>query len=395
MSLVLVEVEKNIKNVAECNEEWREHMEFVVPTLMGLESFTARELKRLGYETKTEDGRVTFSGAVSDLCRANMFLRTGERVLIKVAEFNAFSFEELFQNTKAVEWADYLDKDAAFPVKGHSLKSQLASVRDCQAIIKKAIATKMSEKYSCERLPEEGTLYQIQFHIYKDRVTLMIDTSGEPLHKRGYRIKHNAAPLRETIAASIVMLSYWKFEDILCDPFCGSGTIPIEAAMFKKNIAPGKNRHFAAEEFSFVEKSAFSKAREEAFSTERDLKLQILASDIDKDCIKIAQESAENAGVLDDITFKTQNALNFTSDFSGGTIMCNPPYGERLSDRKECEKLYSDFGKVFKNLDNWSMYLLTSNEGFENLFGKRADKKRKLYNGMIKCNLYQYFSKRK
>lgn len=370
-------------------------MEFIIPTLMGLESFTARELKRLGYETKTEDARVSFAGNLSDICRANIFLRTGERVLIKMAEFNATSFEELFQNTRAVAWEELLGKDAAFPVKGHSLKSQLASVRDCQAIIKKAIATKMSEKYSCDRLPEDGVKYQVQFSIYKDRVTLMIDTSGEPLHKRGYRIKHNAAPLRETIAASIVMLSYWRFEDVLCDPFCGSGTIPIEAALFKKNIAPGKNRRFAAHSFPFIEKSAWDLAQEEALSGERDLKLQILASDIDADCVKIAKESAKNAGVGDDISFYRANALDFKSDISGGTIMCNPPYGERLSDKKECEKLYSDFGKVFKNLDNWSMYLLTSNESFESFFGKRSDKKRKLYNGMIKCNLYQYFSKRK
>ncbi len=369
-------------------------MELLVPTLMGLESFTARELKRLGYETKTEDGRVSFEGEFSDICRSNIFLRTGERVLIKVAEFEATSFEELFEKTKAVSWDEFLDKNAAFPVKGHSLKSQLASVRDCQAIIKKAIAVSLSEKYGAEWLPEDGVNYQIQFHIYKDRVSLMIDTSGEPLHKRGYRVKHNAAPLRETIAASIVMLSYWKFEDVLADPFCGSGTIPIEAACFKKNIAPGVNRSFSAESFPFIADTMWKIAREEAKDNERDLKLEILASDIDPDCIEIAKENAARAGVESDIKFSVSNALDFKSKLSGGTIMCNPPYGERLGEKKECEVLYRDFGKAFKNLDNWSLYLLTSNESFEKLFGKRADKKRKLYNGMIKCDLYQYFSKR-
>ncbi len=369
-------------------------MEFAVPTLMGLESFTARELKRLGYETKTEDGRVCFSGKSEDIARANMFLRTGERVLIKVSEFTALSFEELFEKTKAIDWSLFLDKNASFPVKGHTLKSQLASVRDCQAIIKKAIAVSLSEKYKTEWLPEDGVNYQIQFNILKDRVTLMIDTSGEPLHKRGYRIKSNLAPLRETIAASIVMLSYWKFEDVLCDPFCGSGTIPIEAVSFKKNIAPGINRSFQAENYPFIPQNAWEDAREEAKSNIRDLKLQIYASDIDKDCIEISKENAKRAGVLSDINFTVKNALDFKSDLSGGTIMCNPPYGERLGEKKECEELYKAFGKTFKNLDNWSLYLLTSNEKFESLFGKKADKKRKLYNGMIKCDLYQYFSKR-
>ena len=370
-------------------------MDFTVPTLMGLESFTARELKRLGYETKTQDGRVSFSGKAEDLCRANMFLRTGERVLIVVGEFEAFSFEELFEKTKALPWHEFLDKNAAFPVKGHTLKSQLASVRDCQAIIKKAIAVSLSEKYGVQWLAEDGVNYQIQFNIYKDKVSLMIDTSGDPLHKRGYRTKSNLAPLRETIAASIVMLSYWKFEDVLCDPFCGSGTIPIEAACFKKNIAPGINRGFASESFPFVKKEAWDLAREEAKSNERDLKLKIIASDIDSECINISKENAKRAGVENDIEFKVLNALDFKTDISGGTIMCNPPYGERLGEKKECEELYKGLGRVFKNLDNWSMYLLTSNEHFEKLFGKRADKKRKLYNGMIKCDLYQYFANRR
>lgn len=367
-------------------------MDFVVPALMGLESFTARELKRLGYETKTEDGRVMFSGNEADICRSNIFLRTGERVLIKAAEFTAVSFEELFEKTKAVRWSEFIDKNGVFPVKGHSLKSQLASVPDCQAIIKKAVAVSLAEDYKIQWLPEDGAMYQIQFHIYKDRVTLMIDTSGEPLHKRGYRIKHNLAPLRETIAASMVMLSYWKFEEPLRDIFCGSGTIPIEAAMFKKNIAPGINRSFAAENMHFSSKADWDRAREEAKSMVRDIKLDIVGSDIDKKALEIAEENAKRAGV--DISFKYADATDFKSDATGGTIMCNPPYGERMGEIKECEALYQKLGRMYKGLDNWSMYVLTSNENFEKLFAKRADKKRKLYNGMLKCNLYQYFSKR-
>lgn len=369
-------------------------MEFTVPVLLGLESFTAKELKRLGYETTTEDGRVNFTGELKDICRANMFLRTGERVLIKVGDFKATTYEELFEKTKNLPWYEFLDKNAQFPVKGHTLKSQLASVRDCQAIIKKAIAVSLSEKYNCEWLPEEGTLYQIQFHFYKDRVTLMIDTSGDPLHKRGYRIKSNLAPLRETIAASMVMLSYWKFEDVLADPFCGSGTIPIEAVCFKKNIAPGINRSFQAENFPQIKTTDWDAVREEARDSIRNIKLDVLASDIDLNTLDIAKENAKRAGVFDDINFFASDAARFKSHKSQGTIMCNPPYGERLSEIKECEELYKKLGKMFTNLDNWSMYLLTSNENFESLFGKKADKKRKIYNGMIKCNLYQYFSKR-
>lgn len=369
-------------------------MNFTVPTLMGLESFTARELKRLGFETKTQDGRVSFEGRPEDVCRANMFLRTGERVLITVGEFEAYSFDELFEKTKALDWAELLDRHAAFPVTGHTLKSQLASVRDCQAIIKKAIATSLSGKYGTEWLEEDGVVYQIRFNIYKNKVSIMIDSSGEPLHKRGYRIKSNKAPLRETIAAAMVMLSYWRFEDVLCDPFCGSGTIPIEAAAFKRNIAPGIGRSFAAESFHFIKNEAWEQAREEARSNERNLELRIMASDIDEECIKISKENAERAGVAGDIDFKVLNALDFRSEVSGGTIMCNPPYGERIGEKAECEELYKALGKLYKGLDRWALYLLTSNEGFEGLFGKRADKRRKLYNGMIKCNLYQYFAKR-
>ena len=369
--------------------------EIVVPTLFGLEAFAARELRRLGYETTSvEDGRITFEGGWKDVYRANLWLRTGERVLIKVAEFKAVTFDELFENTKAVDWGAFLPSNCAFPVKGHSLKSQLASVRDCQAIIKKAIASKMSKTYGIEWLPEDGVQYQIQFALLKDRVTLMIDTSGEPLHKRGYRQYSNAAPLRETIAASMIMMSYWKFEYPLLDPFCGSGTIPIEGAMFKRNIAPGLGREFAVNSFEQMDKSIIDEAIEEAQSLKRETPLEIYASDIDPACVELTKENAVKAGVGDIINVTQKKAENIFLDRPYGSIICNPPYGERMGEKKECELLYKNIGKSFAKLDKWSYYILTSNEDFEKLFGKRASKKRKIYNGMIKCNVYQYFGEK-
>lgn len=372
-----------------------ENIEITVPTLLGMEAFAAKEIRRLGYKTTAvEDGRITFSGDLEAVCRTNIQLRTGERALIKIGEFQALSFEELFEKTYSLDWECWIGKNSAFPVKGHCLKSKLASTRDAQAIIKKAIAKRLSQKYGIEWLPEDGNVYQIQFSIMKDKVTLMIDTSGEPLHKRGYRQKSNHAPLRETIAAAMVMMSYWKFEYPLCDPFCGSGTIPIEAAMFKRNIAPGINRSFAAQNFVQFEPQLWEKAREEAKSLERDIPLEIYAYDIDADTVSLAERNARIAGVEKYIKFKRTDAADFYTETPNGTIICNPPYGERLSDKKECEILYRKIGKTFSRLNNWSYYILTSHEGFEEIFGRRADKRRKLYNGMIKCNVYQYFGKK-
>lgn len=372
-----------------------ENIEITVPTLLGMEAFAAKEIRRLGYETTAvEDGRITFSGDLEAVCRTNIQLRTGERALIKIGEFKALSFEELFEKTSSLDWERWIGKNSAFPVKGHCLKSKLASTRDAQAIIKKAIAKRLSQKYGIEWLPEDGNVYQIQFSIMKDKVTLMIDTSGEPLHKRGYRQKSNLAPLRETIAAAMVMMSYWKFEYPLCDPFCGSGTIPIEAAMFKRNIAPGINRSFAAQNFVQFEPQLWEKAREEAKSLERDIPLEIYAYDIDADTVSLAERNARIAGVEKYIKFKRTDAADFYTETPNGTIICNPPYGERLSDKKECEILYRKIGKTFSRLNNWSYYILTSHEGFEEIFGRKADKRRKLYNGMIKCNVYQYFGKK-
>lgn len=370
--------------------------EIIIPTIFGLEAFVSRELKALGYETTTvEDGRVSFMGDLEAVCRSNIWIRCGERVLIKVAEFNAVTFDELFEKTKACDWSKWLSKLSQFPVTGFCLKSQLASTRDCQSIIKKAIVDSLSKKYNISYFEETGPLYQVRFSIMKDRVTLMLDTSGDGLHKRGYRAISNAAPLKETIAASMVMLSRWKYEYPLLDPMCGSGTIPIEAAMIKRNIAPGKTRAFLGEKYTQYEGTKlWDLAREEASDLEKDVPLEIFASDIDKDTIEIAVKNAQIAGVGDAVRPKVLDVNDFSSDLKYGTVICNPPYGERLGDEESVHKLYAQMGKTFKKLDKWSYYIMTSNEEFEKHFNKKADKKRKIYNGMLKCNIYQYFGQR-
>ena len=369
-----------------------EKFEIVITTLLGVEAFTAREIKRLGYDdVKTEDGRVTFVGDINAVARANMWIRTGERVFIKLGEFDAKTYDELFEGTKSLPWEMWITKNSAFPVKGHTLKSKLHSERDCQAIIKKAVADRLTQKYGVSWFEETGAAYQIQFSLMKDRATLMIDTSGEPLHKRGYRPKSNLAPLRETVASAMVMMSYWKFEYPLCDPFCGSGTIPIEAAMFKKNIAPGLRRSFAYEDFEQFDSSIKKSAIDEAKDSVRDLPLQIYASDIDSDTVMIAEANIKNAGLDKIIVPTVKNAINFKSDLPYGTIITNPPYGERLGDKEECEILYGQVGRMYSKLKDWSCYILAPDGNFEECFGKRASKRRKVYNGMIKCNIYQYF----
>lgn len=372
-----------------------EKFEIIIPCIFGLEALVAKEIRWMGYEVgSVEDGRVTFTGDFEAVCRANLYLRCGERVLIKVGEFTAVTFDELFEQTRALPWTNWLGKNAAFPVKGFCLKSTLASMRDCQAIIKKAIVSSLSAKYGIEWLPEDGASYQIQFSVMKDKVTLMIDTSGDGLHKRGYRRISNAAPLKETIAAAMIMLSFWKYEYPLADPFCGSGTIPIEAAMFKRNIAPGLMRRFAAEGFDQSDAALWLQLREEAESKKRSTPLNILASDIDESTLEIAKENAKIAGVSDAIAFFQSDATRFTSNKQYGSIICNPPYGERLSDAEECRRLYKNIGKAFEELPDWSYYILASDENFEKIFGRKADKRRKIYNGMIKCNIFQYYGAR-
>lgn len=370
-----------------------EKFEIIIPTLFGLEAMVSRELYRLGYDTtRVENGRVTFMGDYDAVCRANIWLRCGERVLIKAGEFKAETADELYEGVKAIEWERFIDRNDAFPVKGRTTRSVLASDRASQTIIKKAVADRLGSEYGISWLPEDGATYQIQFTIIDNTATLMIDTTGAALHKRGYRAKSNLAPLRETLAAAMVMISFWKFEQPLLDPFCGSGTIPIEAAMFKRNIAPGIRRGFAFEQFPQINASDVAGIREEALSEiHRDVKPEIYASDIDPAAVELTRENASKAGVGEFITASVADARKIHIEKPRGSIITNPPYGERLSDVKECAELYKQIGKTFSRLDKWSYYILTSHDDFEREFGRRADKRRKLYNGMLRCCLYQYY----
>lgn len=371
----------------------RERFEIIVPTLFGLERPTARELYRLGYEPgRVEDGRVTFDGDYDAVMRANLWLRCGERVLIKVGEFRAETQDELYEGVKALPWERFIGRDDAFPVKGHTTRSVLASDRASQITVKKAMADRLGGVYGVTRLTETGAVYRAQFTIIDDIATLMIDTSGDPLHKRGYRVKSNLAPVRETIAAAMVMQSYWKYEEPLWDPFCGSGTIPIEAALFKRNIAPGLTRRFAFEDFRQTDKAAWRDIVEEARGeVHNDVMLDITASDIDPAAVALTENNARRAGVGEFIKIRRCDARETASSKSCGSIITNPPYGERMGEREECAGLYREIGRAFSKLDRWSYYILTSHEAFEREFGRRADGNRKIYNGMLKCRIYRYY----
>ena len=365
--------------------------EFAVPTLFGLEGIAGDELRRLDIENvRVENGRVLFSGDKSALARANMNLRTGERVLLVLAEFEARSFEELFQGVYRTNLEDYIPKDGSFPVKGHCLNSQLMSVPDCQAIVKKAASRRLGEKYGLQWLPETGVKYQLQFAIMNDKVTLYLDTSGTGLHKRGYRAIGNDAPLRETLAAAMVLLTRYRGRDFVWDPFCGSGTIPIEAALIAKNRAPGLMRRFAAEQFAWMEEEIWRQARGEAMDKEFHGEYHILGSDSDPKCISTAMSNARKAGVDKLITFKDGDATKMSLPAPSGIIICNPPYGQRMMEQKSAQKLYGELGRHLKFADGWKKYVITSEPEFEHYFGRRCDKKRKLYNGMIQCNYYMY-----
>lgn len=368
-------------------------IEFIATTLFGVEAVTARELKEQGYQdVAIEDGKVTFVGDEMALCRSNLWIRTAERIYVKIGEFTATTFEELFEGTKALPWEDWIPEDGRFPVEGYSIKSKLFSVSDCQAIVKKAVVERLKKKYKKEWFEENGAAYKIKFSLMKDKVTLMIDTSGDGLHKRGYRVISNEAPLRETLAAAMIMLSFWKPDRPLIDPFCGSGTIPIEAAMIGINLAPGLKRHFASEKWRRISSKLWKQAREEAHNAiKKDVSLNIKGYDINKNAIKLSKDNARKAGVEKYITFENIPLKDLKTDDKYGVIICNPPYGERMGELEEVEKLYKEMGKVFKKLDTWSFYILTSHEKFEKLFGREASKKRKLYNGMIKTYYYQYY----
>ncbi len=365
-----------------------------VPCLLGLEGPIADELRRMDMkDVSAENGRVYFSGDDGAIARANINLRIGERVLIELGRFEALSFEQLFQGVKALSWESLIPADGAFPVKGYSLNSKLFSISDCQKIIKKAIVERLKSVYGIEWFQETGGLYQVQFSIMKDKVSLCIDTSGEGLHKRGYRPAHNAAPLKETMAAAMVTLSRYRGRDDFCDPFCGSGTIPIEAALIAKNRAPGLYRRFAAMSWKNLDGRLWEQERERAKSLEYNGNYNIVGADIDGHALELARENARRAGVLDIIHFEKADARKFDRKTERGVIVTNPPYGQRIMEQKEAEELYRDFGKAYAASQNWQLYLLSSHTEFERCFGRQADKKRKLYNGMIKCDLFMYLNR--
>ena len=372
--------------------EWK----LCVPCLLGLEAPIADELRRLDIKNvAAENGRVCFTGGAREIARANVNLRVGERVLLELGRFEARSFEELFVGTKALPWESLLPRDAAFPVKGYSLNSALFSVSDCQKIIKKAIVERLKTVYGVEWFPETGALYQVQFSIMKDRVSLCLDTSGEGLHKRGYRPAHNAAPLKETMAAAMVLLSRYRGRDDFCDPFCGSGTIPIEAALIALNRAPGLARGFSAMRWDIIPGHVWDEAKEEARDKEYRGSYSIVGSDIDPKALSLAKENAARAGVADIVRFETADATKFDRPTERGVIVTNPPYGERIGEKDEAEALYRAFGAAWRKCPNWQLYLLSSHTEFERCFGVEADRKRKLYNGMIKCDLFMYYKDRK
>ena len=366
-------------------------MQFIVPTLFGLEGIAGDELRRMDMENvRVEDRRVLFEGDEAALAKANICLRTAERVMIVLAQFQAKTFEELFQGVLHTNLEDYIPKDGQFPVKGHCLNSQLMSVSDCQAIIKKAASRRLGEKYGVSWLPETGAKYQLQFSLMNDRCQLYLDTSGPGLHKRGYRAIGNDAPLRETLAAAMVQLTRYRGREFFWDPFCGSGTIPIEAAFIAKNKAPGMYRRFAAEAFAWVEPSIWGDVRTEAKDKEFKGNYNILGSDCDPKCVSLAMANARKAQVDNLIEFRDGDATKMDFPASSGIIVCNPPYGQRMGEQKDAQRLYAMFGKHVRFANDWKKYIITSEPDFEHYFGKRADKKRKLYNGMIKCDYYMY-----
>ena len=366
-------------------------MQLIVPCLFGLEGLAGDELRRLNMENvRVEDRRVLFTGDENALAKANICLRTGERVMVVLAQFQAKTFEELFQGVLAANLEDYIPADGQFPVKGHCLNSQLMSVSDCQAIIKKAASRRLGEKYGVSWLPETGVKFQLHFTILNDQVTLSLDTSGQGLHKRGYRAVGNDAPLHETLAAGMVQLTKYRGREFFWDPFCGSGTIAIEAALIAKNRAPGLNRSFAAENYPWMPKEAWELAKTEAKDKEFNGDYRIMGSDNDPACVSLSFTNARKAGVADCVTFKDGDATKMSLPAESGIIVSNPPYGERMMEQNSARGLYSALGRHLKFANDWKKFIITSEPEFEHYFGRRADKKRKFYNGKIKCDLYMF-----
>ncbi len=368
-----------------------EQFEFAVPCLFGLEGLAGDELRRLDIpDVRVENGRVLFSGGFAELAKANVCLRTGERVLLILADFEAKTFEQLFQGVYRTNLEDFIPRDGAFPVKGHCLNSQLMSVPDCQAIVKKAASRRLGEKYGVSWMPETGVKYQLQFSLMHDRFTLYLDTSGQGLHKRGYRAVGNDAPLRETLAAAMVQLTRYRGREYFWDPFCGSGTIPIEAAMIAKNRAPGMFRHFQAEAYAWMPAEVWGQVRTEARDREYQGNYRILGSDNDPKAVSLAMANAKKARMDGLITFKDGDATKMDLPAAEGILVCNPPYGQRMMEQHSAQRLYGALGRHLRFADGWKKYIITSEPEFEHYFGCRADKKRKLYNGMIKCDYYMY-----
>ncbi|MBF1151535.1 MAG: class I SAM-dependent RNA methyltransferase [[Eubacterium] sulci] len=371
--------------------------ELIATATFGLEAVVRREIESLDYKVlKTEDGKVTFEGDERAIVKSNLWLRTADRVLLKMAEFEARTFEELFQQTKALMWEALIPPDGKFTVTGTSVKSQLHSVPACQGICKKAIASRLGEAYLMETLPETGAEYTVKVTILKDRVTLTVDTSGSGLHKRGYRVKTVAAPIKETLAAAMVQLSFWNKDRVLLDPCCGSGTIAIEAAMIGRNIAPGLSRSFACEEWGAIDKKLWKEEKKRAYDLMDDeAKLDIVAIDIDKMAIEAAKENAIEAGVDDCIRFINADMARIKASKPSGIIITNPPYGERIGEQKQIAAIYSKYKKFFAENPSWSMFMVTTDKDIEGkVFGRKADRRRKLYNGRLEVCYYQFHGKK-
>ncbi|HEX6593495.1 MAG TPA: class I SAM-dependent RNA methyltransferase [Bacillota bacterium] len=369
----------------------------IATAAMGLESIVAREVRNLGYETTVENGKVIYKGPQSAIPRSNLWLRTADRVKLLVGTFKATTFDELFECTKALPWERFISEDGKFPVLGKSHKSKLFSVSDCQAIVKKAVAERLKLKYGvASRMPESGALYKIEVALHKDIATLTIDTSGDGLHKRGYRSGQGEAPLKETLAAALVLLTNWHPNETLIDPFCGSGTIPIEAALIGQNIAPGFNRSFASEQWSFISPTVWERAFEETEDEANyDQQLHIIGSDIHHAMVDIAKNNSMEAGLADIIHWKQMQVKDLRIRQKYGYLIGNPPYGQRLNNKDIVKNIYKDLGKIMNNHPGWSVYILTAFKDFETYFGRKATKKRKLFNGFIRTDYYQYFGKRK
>jgi len=380
--------------VNENGEIFMKTYELVVPCHFGMEAVTKREIYDLGYEiTRVEDGRITFEGDAEAICRANVFLRSAERVLLLVGRFKATTFDELFEGIKALPWEEYIPENGKFWVKkASSIKSKLFSPSDIQSIAKKAMVERLKKVYHTDWFKEDGAAYPIRIFLLKDEVMVALDTSGDSLHKRGYRLQTSKAPITETLAAALVMLTPWRRDRILVDPFCGSGTFPIEAAMMAANIAPGMNREFTAEAWTNIipRQLWYDTVQEAEDMVDKDVVVDIQGYDLDGEVVKAARENAKRAGVDHLIHFQQRDVANLSHPKKYGFIITNPPYGERLEEKADLPELYTTIGDVYKNLDSWSMYMITSYEDAERYVGRKADKNRKIYNGMIKTYFYQF-----